>query len=259
VNDLVAAAGLEVARGVSLDEGFLHGLYRRPNTSVRRAVGKVIGLFDSRERVIYLDRTVYSMKQRFVALHETGHGVLPWQRDIYAFMEDSQVSLDPEVKEAFDREANVFASEVLFQGGGFEREAADREFGLRVPLALAKKYGSSVYAAVRRYVRTHERVCALLVLEPPVLAGADGFRAKRRRVEVSLAFRERFGEIAWPEYFTPGDAIGACVPVGGVRMTEAGTCSLKGVDGDDCECLVEAFDTTHQVFVLICPASGDRP
>src|SRR3712207_6943467 len=47
-------------------------------------------------------------------------------------------SLDPEVADLFDREANVFAAEVLFQLDAFRDRAADMEFGIFTPVRLAK-------------------------------------------------------------------------------------------------------------------------
>src|SRR5206468_1439856 len=46
VPDLVAAARLEVARDVSLDQGFLRRLYRKITVPIRRAIDKVLGLLD---------------------------------------------------------------------------------------------------------------------------------------------------------------------------------------------------------------------
>ncbi len=62
---------------------------------------------------------------------------------MYAVVEDCKLSLDPAVADQFDREANVFASEVLFQLDGFITEARDHDFGIGVPLKVGKKYGAS--------------------------------------------------------------------------------------------------------------------
>ncbi len=197
VDRIVAAAKLSVDKEVSLDDGFFSKLYRAGAT-IRRAVSKVLGLLDVEARRIYLDHTVHKTRQAFVTLHETGHQELPWQRDTYAFLEDSEESLDLDLKEKFEREANVFASEVLFQGDRFRQEAAGRPFSIKTPMDLAKLFGASLYASLRKYVSTAEQPCALLVYEEPVHVLGQGFGAALRRVISSTSFLDQYGDIEWP-------------------------------------------------------------
>ncbi|XOV74839.1 MAG: ImmA/IrrE family metallo-endopeptidase [Phycisphaerales bacterium] len=98
---------------------------------------------------MHLDKTVHAAKLPFLKLHELGHGLLPWQRDIYALTADCKQTLDPEVNDLFERETNAFASEVLFQVDTFTNEAADHPFSIKTPMKLSKKYGASVYSTVR--------------------------------------------------------------------------------------------------------------
>jgi hypothetical protein len=128
-----------------------------------------------------IDRAVKAVKQVFLKLHETGHAVLPWQRNLYSAIEDGEQELDPDIADLFDREANVFATEVLFQLDSFTEEAASYDFGIGVPLKLSRKYGSSAYAAVRQYVAKNHRDCVVLVLDPPSFTDGDGLRASLRR------------------------------------------------------------------------------
>jgi len=94
-----------------------------------------------------------------------------------------------------------------------------------------------------------------LVLDPPKMIPGDGFRAQLRRVEVSPAFTALFGEVCWPDHFTPADDVGALIPL--VRKFSASrTCSFVDANGDEHICLAEAFNSTHQVFVLLCPSEG---
>src|SRR5207249_1308481 len=132
IQDLVAAAKLEVARENALDTVFLGNLYRSlPNSmklfpdTLKRAMGKVLGVLDRRARTIHLDPGVHPKRRVFLSLHETAHDALHWQRKTYALLEDSENELDPETKDQFEREANCFASDVLFQLDGFARDAAD--------------------------------------------------------------------------------------------------------------------------------------
>jgi hypothetical protein len=250
VSVVMDAAKVTLAEDDVLDEGFLRSMRRKAGGLLRSALSKVLGLLDARERMVFIDRAVQAAKQTFLRLHETAHAVLPWQRTLYAIVEDGDRELDPEIAEQFDREANVFATEVLFQLDSFTTEAADHEFGIRTPLKLQRKYGASAYAAIRRYVSTSHRDCIVLVLEPPELTGGIGFRTSLRRAVASPSFRIKF-DLEWPACFTPGDEIGAMVPPGQRRMSNARMITLIDRNGVRHECLAEAFKTPYQVFVLI--------
>ena len=152
VSEIMDAGKIAVAPDDALDEGFLRKIRRKAGTALKRAISKVLGVFDAHERLVFIGRVLYEVKRTFLKLHETGHAVLPWQRDLYAVVEDSEQELDPDIADLFDREANVFAAEVLFQLDSFIEEAADEPFGIRAPLGLKNRYGASVYASVRQYV-----------------------------------------------------------------------------------------------------------
>jgi hypothetical protein len=251
VSDVMGAARLLISDEPVLDESFIVRMSRKAGKALKRALTKVIGLFDVVARLVYIDRGVLLVRQTFLKLHETGHAVLPWQRDLYNVIQDCEKTISPEISEAFDREANVFASEVLFQLDDFTKRAADVPFGIRVPIDLSKHYGASIYATIRRYVSTSHRACAVLVINPPEPLQGEGFVATLRRVVPSINFKVYFGSLKWPEQFTPSDEIGAMIPVGKRRMSKPRTCSLRDGNGYLHECIAEAFTTTYQVFILI--------
>ena len=215
------------------------------------ALSKVIGLFDARARLVFIDRSLHIVKQTFIRLHETAHGFMPWQSKAYALMEDCEKSLSPDIADEFDREANAFASEVLFQLDTFDREAEERKFEIWTPIKLSGKYGASIYASIRRYVRGNVRACAVLVLEPPQITQGSGFRATFRRFVASPRFAEIFGAIDWPNHFTPDDQIGGMVPLGRRKASRKREIVVRDQNGDEHLCIAEAFTQTHQVFVLV--------
>ncbi|RWK53161.1 ImmA/IrrE family metallo-endopeptidase [Mesorhizobium sp.] len=251
IADIMVAAKLEEVQEDVLNEGFLASMRRKAGAALKSALSKVIGLFDARAKLVFIDRTLHVVKQAFVRLHETGHGFMAWQKDLYAIVEDCEQTIDPEIADLFDREANTFASEVMFQLDTFTEEAEQKPFGIMVPVRLSSRYGGSIYAAVRRYVFRNHRACVVLVLNPPELIQGDGFRASIRRVVASPRFTEIFGSPAWPVHFTPSDEIGAVVPIGKRRASGKRTFALTDRNGDRHECIIEAFTQTHQVFVLI--------
>ena len=225
VSEIMDAGKIVLASENVLNEGFLRSVRRKAGAALKSAISKVLGLFDAQNRVVFIDRAVAAVKQTFLKLHETAHAILPWQRRLYAVVEDGERELDPDVADLFDREANVFATEVLFQLDGFAKEAADSGFGIEVPLKLGRKYGSSAYAAIRQYVSKSDRDCTVIVLDPPLFTPGHGFQASLRRTVESPTFRKKF-DFNWPSCITPDDEVGAMVPVGNQRMSRPRTISL---------------------------------
>lgn len=254
VDEVMHAAKVLVAEEDLADEKFLRKMRRQAKSAgqtLKRALDKILGVMHVAARLVYLDKAVHVAKLPFLKLHETAHAVLPWQKDIYAVTEDCKKTLAPEIADEFEREANVFAAEVIFQLDAFTQEAADHDTNILVPVRLSKRYGASIYSSVRRYVSTHHRACLVLVLEPPQVHQDLGFTCELRRVVSSESFREQFGKLNWPEYFSPDDEIGAAVPVGGKRMSGRRRVTLVDQNGNRNRCVAEAFTQTHQVFILV--------
>jgi Zn-dependent peptidase ImmA (M78 family) len=251
IEDVLGAAKVLVAEEDALAPSFLEKLRKQAGDALRRATSKVLGVLDAVARVIYIDKTIHIAKQTFLKLHETAHAVLPWQRDIFVVAEDCEKTLAPEIAESFEREANAFASEVLFQLDAFTDEAENHPIGILVPVRLSRRYGASIYASIRRYVGRNSRACSVLVLEPPCICPRRGYAAKLRREIASPGFRAATGPFTWPDEFSPEDNIGAMIPIGGRRMSRPRQITLRDRNGERHECMAEAFTQSHQVFVLI--------
>ena len=251
VIEIMDAAKVMVEQENILDEEFLRTIRWKAGSSLRTAVSKVIGLFDAKERLVFIDRSVNSAKQNFIKLHETGHAVLPWQQNLYEVIEDSEQELDSDTAELFDQEANVFAAEVLFQNDGFIREAVDQPFNIKVPIDLSQKYGASIYASVRQYVEKNPNDCIVLVLNQPEQIDGDGLRVSLRRTVLSPSFQKKFGDIRWPEYFTSDDEIGSMLPIDNRHTLQPRQISFVDRNGTRHECLAETFTNTYQNFILI--------
>jgi Zn-dependent peptidase ImmA (M78 family) len=263
VDDLVAAAKLEIARESALAKIGMDGFYRQlPNAlkltpeKLKRAAAKVIGLLDRQDRTIHLDPDTHPKKRIYVSLHEVGHDFLPHQRKTFSILEDSETELDPDTKDLYEREANVFASEVLFQGDAFAIQAADFDLAIRVPINLAKKFGPSVYSAARRYVTTHKQSCALLVFNRPLHVVGVGEVMELRRAIPSPSFHEEFGQHDWPQQCGPQDFFMRIRPKN--RFTSPRIFRITDLNRQSRECIVEAFDSTHHILFLIYPSNGQR-
>jgi len=110
---------------------------------------------------------------------------------------DDEWTLDLDFKEELEREASFFASATLFQTERFRAEAAKLPLSINSPRALAQKFGGSSHAAIRRYVESSNKRCAVLVLNPPVKNGHFGVGI--RNYFQSVSFTSAFGELAWPD------------------------------------------------------------
>ncbi len=192
VERIIAEAQLKVEEGVDLSQAH-QGFFSRTFEGIGKVSRKVLGLLDFRQKTIYLDLSQEEPRKRFVKLHEVGHDVLTWQSDTYRW--DDEKTLDPWTKETFEREASFFASCALFQLDRFDEEAAKLPLGLRSALALARKFGSSCQAAIRRYVQRSGKRCAVLVLERP----DTDLKVKVRDYFESPSFANEFGAIEWPQ------------------------------------------------------------
>jgi Zn-dependent peptidase ImmA (M78 family) len=254
VEAIMTVAKVEEVKEDVLNPSFIDKLrssVEKAGGALKRAVSKVMGLFHASAGLVFLDQSLMAVKKRFVLLHESGHGFMPWQRSMYALVEDCEHALDAEAAELFDREANVFAAEVLFQLDTFRDMAEEQPFSIWTPVKLAKKFDASIYACVRQYVSKNHRACAVVVLNMPEFAEGDGFRATLRRAIQSESFTTQFGNYAWNEVYTPDDDIGALVPINGYKSSGKRSLALVDRNGGRHECIAESFTQTHQVFVLI--------
>jgi hypothetical protein len=254
VDQIMAVARVVEVKEDVLSLGFLEKFRARvaaAGQAVKRAVTKVLGLFHASDGLVFINQSLMVVKKRFVGFHEAGHGFLPWQRPMYAIVEDCEKTLDGDTADLFDREANVFASEVLFQLDAFRDMADDERFEIWTPVRLAKQFHASNYSAVRQYVSKSHRACAVLVLNMPEIVGQDGFRSTLRRAVQSPRFSEVFGRYGWREIYTPDDEIGALVPLGKRRSSGKRSIALTDRNGEAHDCIAESFSTGHQVFVLI--------
>jgi hypothetical protein len=211
-----------------------------------RMMGKILGAFNTEEKNIYIAPTLPAVKKAFVKLHETGHGVIPWQRA--AQFEDDDYTLSPDVKELFEAEANYFASACLFQQGRFEDQMNKLPLAISSPIALATKFGGSNHAAFRHYAECSKNKCALLVLKKT----DNGNVLELRNSFQSIPFTKDYGELSWPVAFGPKFPFVADYSRNR-RLHLDGSILLKTANG-----LIDFdyhyFYNRYNVFVLLLPA-----
>lgn len=258
VDDILSAAKVRLAPTSAFDAdtivSYLRGKATAARARIKSAMSKVFGLYDANEAVIHIDSTVVKAKQTFLKLHETGHHDIPWHRKMFRIFQDCRKTLAPDIADRFEREANNFARFLLFKGPTFAAHAADYPFEIRTPMTLAKTFGSSVYAAVREFARTNPKACVVFVLEPVEYDAGSAYRAPVRRVEPSPAYVARFGHPA-VKSVTSDHVLWPVVPVRR-KMTGPVPLTISDLNGQQHECLAEAFDTTYNILILLYPVTA---
>ena len=258
VDDILSAAKVRLAPTSAFDAAAIVSYLKEKTTDagarIKSAISKVFGLYDAAEALIHVDDTVVEAKQTFLKLHETGHHDMPVHRKMFRIFQDCRKTLAPDVADRFEREANNFARFLLFKGRTFAEHAADYPFEIKTPMTLARTFGASVYAAAREFARTNPRACVLFVLEPLEHHENSGFRAPVRRIEPSPAYIARFGRPT-VDVVTRGHLLWPVVPIHR-KMTKAVPLTVTDLNGQQHECLAEAFDTTYNILILLYPVTA---
>lgn len=255
IDDILEAAEVQVAMTSAFDANaiiqYLKGKAASTGNLIKSAISKVFGIYDAGESLIHIDDTVVKSKQIFLKLHETAHHDIPTHRKTFRFFQECQKTLDPEISDQFEREANNFARYALFKGNTFAKYAADCPFEIRTPMKLAKEFGASIYASAREFARTNHRACVVYALEPVEFVKGEGSRAVVRRIETSPKFKAEFGT---PEdnLITPDHHLWPVIPIGR-KMIRPTSLFITDKNGQVHECLAEAFDTTYNIIILLYP------
>lgn len=255
VPDILETAQVKVASMGVFDPvqvmEYIRSRAERTADILKSAVSKVLGIYDAPEQLIHIDNSVSESKQTFLKLHEVGHHQIPWHRRLFRIFQDCNKTLSPETADLFEREANNFARFVLFQGSSYGDMASDYALEIKTPMKLAKKFGASIYASCREFARTNHRSCVVYVLEPIKYCERSGAKAEVRRIEASPSFEREFG-LPRDTVISLDHPIGLALPLGR-RMSRPMSVSIKDRNGEMQECIMEAFDTTFNVVVLVYP------
>jgi len=232
------------------DSDYFHKIptnYLAKNLDVfNRMLNKVFGVLDREIKHIYIDPKLPAVKRMFLKLHETGHHCLPWQKHVCYF--DNELTLTQEVQEDFEAEANFFASSALFQLDRFDADIKTLPLEIGSPMALAKKFGASNHAAIRRYAEQSKKRCALLVLEKKE---SNGEILTLRNNFQSASFTSSFGNITFPNIL--GKEFPFVVDYSRGRKFHKDGSILIETEDESCNFTYHYFFNGHNVFVLIIP------
>jgi Zn-dependent peptidase ImmA (M78 family) len=249
IQKITTYVGLQLEKGVNLsnlDPGF----FSKNLQYAQRAVAKVLGLIDIRKRVIYLDQSQIPTRKNFIQLHEVGHDACSWQSKLIDYLDDER-TLDPDTAELFEREASFFASSGLFQCEIFESELEKLPLSLNSARVLAKQFGGSCHASLRRYVERSPKRCALLVLHKPEVNGE--FHAKIRNYFQSPAFTASFGNISWSDGKCGMDWIFIKEIKRKRKLHADGQVALMTSSGESITFEYHFFNNSHNTFIFLLP------
>jgi len=118
------------------------------------------------EKVVATQTGLGDKRTRFSIFHEIAHCVLP-EHHLTLFVDTDQ-TLSYWTKVRFEREANRFAADLLFQGKLFTECSLGRDTSIRTAVDLAPRFDASYEAAFRRYTELHVLPCALIVYDKVV-------------------------------------------------------------------------------------------
>lgn len=242
----------------NIDKSFFDSIKEKADIGLKilqEGLDNIRGIFDRTENTIYISQTRHLGRKNFVKLHETGHGVLPWQSAVIGAFDNSS-TLNPEFEDQFEEEANYFASITLFQHDRYSREMKKVDFGLPGVVALSKKFGSSVHASFRNYIFKTNKRCILLVLNPIQNKKFDEPICSKRNLFHSKSFFEEFGKVEFPTKFGyKWDFIQRYLAKS--PFITNGEIALTLEDGEILNCNYHLFKNGYNAFVLIFPI-GER-
>ena len=170
IEDLIRAAKITDERDTEgVVKRFLSSLNEGRRAFFRSSMQKLRGIADLRERAVYVP-TDTAPRERFAKGHELGHQLLPWHHvntnGVSPFYQDNEYTLSPRVRDLFDIEANIFSSEVIFQGQEFTTRARDYRPSFNAVFLLADLHGASRQATLRRYVEEQDELLAAVSYLP---------------------------------------------------------------------------------------------
>lgn len=211
---------------------------------IRKIKLKAVLFYD--ESRILIDKSLPEIKQDWPSFHESAHKILPWHRPY--FYGDTAQTLDPDWHEILESEANYAASNLMFCGQLFTREACDTEKAWMSIETLAKRYEKTLTTTLRRYVeRSHDHPMLMMVSTPYWIIKPQVQQNRCRYFVGSDQFNQRFSNVKREQILAILDR--------NIEMRRGGPvadfCFM--IEDDNCEqheFHAESFYNTHDVLTF---------
>ncbi len=246
LEDIQEAARLVVAGEITLDARDRARLFERFGGWVNLAWKRLQGTFDFRTSEIWVAPELHAMKRRFVVSHEIGHAILPAHKQTFAYVDDF-TRLPPFARDAYEREANQAAVEILLQGGRATDEFDSSPPSLEEICGISADFGASIVSTARYAVETSRRTVAVAIahhnregLGPP-------------HIYASRRFESGF---AWKAGHTPWKEIDTALRTAHNRDHE--TWVIEDVRQEPRVATAQKMNTGYAAIVLVVPDSRVR-
>lgn len=201
IEDLIACAGIQdITDTDEMKDRYIFSLPQRARGVFQSAWQKIRGIADLRERTMYVPKTESESRSRrfFARAHEFGHHVIPWHKVNNRYV-DNNHSLTDNVIDIFDREANLFGAEIIFQGSLFTKRVRDYAPSFNAAFRLSDEHGASKHATLRRYVEDHDETIALIPYWPSKCLDERGYSLLRAtQIVGSKSFTEKNAQLRIP-------------------------------------------------------------
>jgi len=223
-------------------------------SEVSREGARPRALLSFPDRLVATDSALKDKRARFSVLHEIGHYVLPAHEHALYLCDERALNL--QTKLDFEREANEFAAQLLFQGDRFTLEANSLPIAAKTVKALADKYQASYEATARRLVEQNVRPCMLIVFKeddteakintdlPPSWSDRYCIASARFRTEFFASVHAKVPAEIATQLTRPGRDI-----ADGILREFA----LQNPRGGSQHFTLEFFSNTYNIFCLLVP------
>lgn len=187
LDSVMEVSRLVLAGEIELEPEMKRKLRQRFGDLVDRALDIILGSVRFDSRGVYLKPDLYWLKRRFVHAHEISHEMLPWHRELYAFLDD-KTRIRADISDMYERQANQAAIEILAQGDRLRREADDSSLSFAVLGSLGDRFQISAQATTRRVVEESRQDVALAISYKGSMSG----KLMPLHLYCSKSFEERF-------------------------------------------------------------------
>lgn len=259
VGQLIVAAGLVEPAESLLSDACIDQAPGYIAKKMRAVKGKVLALLDRQEREVHI-RPDVSVNGPFKRLHEVGHHILPWQNDL-AYVDD-YYTLSPEVSARFELEASRVAAELLFQGDLLREHAATRRIRAKTVHDLSDDFGATIHSTFRRYIETHRKAVAGVVLERQPLCSTPPCFERQEAFSSDIWLTQFHDPRHWPFRLGTGpfaaisssaNDVASLLDAGAYMGPMRDTVEWPDLNGELHSMRIEAFTNTYRLFVMLHP------
>ena len=224
-------------------------ILRRPALlldAIREAELKALYVPD--RKIILLDETVPTIKQRWNEAHEITHSVLDWHGSV--LLGDDQLTLNLSCHEQIEAEANYGAGRLLFLQEQFEKAARDSKPTFALIKSVSRMFGNSMTSTLWRVVELLDLPAVGIVSQHPHYTDGsfDPLNPCKYFIR-SRSFVDRFSGITEIEVFQTMRA--SCGFQKGGPIANNNEVLIRDDRGDEHLFAFESFYNRHEALTLM--------